>query len=80
MDQNSFARPYSFMPNFSLPEKWKPLKAIVSRLYVDENRKLEEVMDVVRKQYGFDARSGRQKTLLFPLLSPSYIRAKQGPS
>jgi Clr5 domain len=56
MDPSFSVPPYSFMTKLPLAEKWNRLQPIVTRLYVDENRKLEEVIEMVRKHHGFDAR------------------------
>jgi Clr5 domain len=36
-------------------ENWEQMKGILSRLYLDENRSLGEVMDLMRSIYGFSA-------------------------
>jgi hypothetical protein len=56
MDLTVFAAPYSFMPHLPLPERWEQLKPVISRLYVDENRKLPDIIEIVRARYGFDAK------------------------
>ena len=47
-------------PPFSLvgvpfDQQWELLKPTIERLYVRENRKLSEVISIIRDQYGFDA-------------------------
>lgn len=47
--------PYSYMAGLPLPEKWKKLKRIITRLYLNEKRNAPEVQQILRDQYGFDA-------------------------
>ncbi|KAI9807444.1 MAG: hypothetical protein M1833_000189 [Piccolia ochrophora] len=61
MDVNVPAAPFTFMPRLSLAERWEELKPTISRLYVDENRKLSEVIDIINSQYGFDAAENQYK-------------------
>lgn len=36
-------------------ERWELLKPTIERLYIDEKRKLPDVMKILKDQYGFDA-------------------------
>jgi hypothetical protein len=56
MDREHVVHPYSFMPDLPWAEKWQRLKPIISSLYIDQGRKLDDVIEILRIQYGFDAR------------------------
>jgi hypothetical protein len=56
MAESYVVRPYSFMPALPLAEKWERLKPVIEKLYVDEGHKQDKVIDILREQYGFDAR------------------------
>jgi hypothetical protein len=36
-------------------ENWEQMKGILSKLYLDQNRTLHDVMDIMRSIYGFNA-------------------------
>ena len=36
-------------------EKWEVLKPVIKRLYIEENRKLNDIISSIRNQYGFHA-------------------------
>ncbi|KIV95766.1 hypothetical protein PV10_03381 [Exophiala mesophila] len=54
MDHNFFAPPYNYRADLPLAERWKHLKLIVTQLYVEENRKAEEIRKIIHRQCGFD--------------------------
>ena len=39
----------------SFDQKWELLKPAIERLYIHENRKLPDVIQSIKDQYGFDA-------------------------
>jgi hypothetical protein len=55
MNSITFPAPYNFVPYLSFTERWENLRPIITRLYVDKNRKLSEVMEIMKSQYAFDA-------------------------
>ena len=36
-------------------KKWEVLKPVIRQLYVDENQKLSDLIDFMRREYGFVA-------------------------
>lgn len=41
--------------NVPFDQKWEVLKPIIERLYIHENRKLSDVIKIVKDEYKFDA-------------------------
>ncbi|OAL35869.1 hypothetical protein AYO20_04775 [Fonsecaea nubica] len=54
MDQNFSLQFSDYRSDLPLAEKWNRLKPAIARLYVEENRKAEEVQEIIRRQCGFD--------------------------
>ena len=42
-------------PGTSFDEKWDILKPILKQLWIDENKKLADLIDIMRVEYGFIA-------------------------
>jgi len=40
---------------WAMPSEWDAVRATVTRLYKDENRKLEEVMAIMQRDHNFYA-------------------------
>lgn len=55
MDQYVPQGPPNRLPDVPFYEKWELLKPTIERLYIDESRKLSDVISAVKAQYGFDA-------------------------
>jgi Clr5 domain len=50
-------------------DRWEHFRLTIERLYIEENRRLTEVVRVMKAEYGFDA------VLVFPdLTKPNTIR------
>ena len=43
-------------PNVPFSERWELLKPDLERLYLDEKRKLPEIIEIMKSQYEFDAK------------------------
>jgi hypothetical protein len=37
------------------PERWEHLKPLITQLYIDDNRKLPDIVQTLKDEYGFDA-------------------------
>jgi Clr5 domain len=48
--------PDAARPDVPFSERWELLKPDLARLYLDENRKLSEIIEIMKSQFGFDAR------------------------
>jgi len=56
MDHDDLLIWQSYVSCRSISEKWKVLRPVISKLYVDQEMTLKETMDQIRRQYGFDAK------------------------
>jgi len=48
---NQLPNSHSFVP----PDRWEQLKPVIERLYLNEKKKLSDVVEILKKDYGFDA-------------------------
>jgi hypothetical protein len=48
-------RLHSYRPDLTHSERWVALRETVTRLYMREGRTKQEVLQVLREEYGFDA-------------------------
>jgi hypothetical protein len=56
MDSSPASAPPQLPSDAPFTEKWELLKPYLERLYLDEKRKLPEVVQIIKTQYGFDAK------------------------
>ncbi|KAH0553065.1 hypothetical protein GP486_006742 [Trichoglossum hirsutum] len=45
----------SSLLNVPFPERWERLRPLITQLYIDDNRKLLDIVQTLKDEYGFDA-------------------------
>jgi hypothetical protein len=55
MDANSVAELRASLAKVPYQARWELLKPTIKRLYIDEGRRLADVADIIKKEYGFVA-------------------------
>ena len=48
-------QPGSTAPHVAFNQRWGLLRPVIERLYLDENRRLSEVIEIMKTEHGFDA-------------------------
>lgn len=47
---------FTTSPIVKMSSKWQPYEQIIKELYLDQNKKLDEVRKIMEQAYGFSAR------------------------
>jgi hypothetical protein len=55
MDPNSVLGLRASLSEVSYQARWELLKPTIKRLYIDEGRRLTEVAEMIKRDYGFSA-------------------------
>jgi hypothetical protein len=55
MDANSVAQLRASLAKVPYQARWELLKSTIKRLYIDEGRRITDVADIIKRDYGFGA-------------------------